>query len=67
METNVIANVRKSNLHGVYFHVELIPFPLVSTCKVSLFDLKIFGQENLFSKDDIFEQNVANDDFKNAL
>ena len=64
MERNVIANVKKTSLHGVYFHVELITFPLVSTCKVSVFDLKIFGQENLCSTNDIFEQNIPNDNFK---
>ena len=56
MERNVIANMIKTSLHGVYFHVELITFPLVSTCKVSVFDLKIFGQENLCSNNDIFEK-----------
>ena len=40
MVRNVIANEKKTSLHGVYFHVELITFPLVSTCKVSVFDLK---------------------------
>ena len=64
MERNVIANMKKTSLHGVYFHGELIPFPLVSTCKVSVFDLKIFGQENLCSTNDIFEQNIPNDNFK---
>ena len=56
MVRNVIANEKKTSLHGVYFHVELITFPLISTSKVSLFDLKIFGQENLFSTNDIFEK-----------
>ena len=67
MVTNVIAHMKKTPLHGVYYHQVKITFPLVSTHLSCLFDLKIFGQENLFSKDDIFEQNVANDDFKNAL
>ena len=56
MVRNVIANEKKTSLHGVYFHVELITFPLVSTCKVSVFGLKIFGQENLLSNNDIFEK-----------
>ena len=56
MERNVIANMIKTSLHGVYFNVELITFPLVSTSKVSVFDLKNFGQENLYSNDDIFKK-----------
>ena len=64
MVRNVIANEKKTSLHGVYFHVELITFPLVSTCKVSVFGLKIFGQENLCCTNDIFEQNIRNDNFK---
>ena len=56
MGKNVIAHMKKITLHGVYYQQVKITFPLVSTSKVSLFDLKIFGQENLFSTNDIFEK-----------
>ena len=59
MGKNVISNSKKTSLTGVYFHMELITLPLVSTCKVSIFDLKIFGQENLYSNDDIFKRFLA--------
>ena len=36
-----------------YFHPFNMPF-----------DLKIFGQKNLCSTNDIFEQNIPNDNFK---
>ena len=54
MVRNVIAHMKKTTLHGVYYHQVKITFPLVSTSKVSLFDLKIFGQKNLCTNKDIF-------------
>ena len=65
MEKNVSANISEPTLHGVYFREELVTFPLISTYKSCIFDLKIFGQDNLCSNNDIFEQNIPNDDFKN--
>ena len=56
MGKNVIAHMKKTTLYGVYYQQVKITFPLVSTSKVSLFDLKIFGQENLYSNDDIFKR-----------
>ena len=64
MEKNVIAHMKKSTLHGVYFREKQVTFPLISTHKTCIFDLKIFGQENLCSTNDIFEQNIPNDNFK---
>ena len=67
MVTNVSANSSKLTLHGVYFREEQVTFPLISTYKSCIFDLKIFGQDNLCSNNDIFEQNIPNEDLKNGF
>ena len=56
MEKNVSEDTSKTTLHGLYYRWEQVTFPLISTHKSCLFDLKIFGHENLYTKDDIFEK-----------